>query len=132
MEQFENEYIKEKKRSLFKQKLIKEILSNKTHWKKYYNEKDSTVIEKILKGKLDRARYYLNTTKVNESIRLLEKNINLTKKARISQFLNSKKIHHELDDIKKYKLNNFEFINFIFLKDTLFKYFKACNFKLTN
>ena len=132
MEQFENEYIKEKKRSLFKRKLIKEILSNKTHWKKYYNEKDSTVVEKILKGKLDRARYYLNTTKVNESIRLLEKNINLTKKARISQFLNSKKIHHELDDIKKYKLNNFEFINFIFLKDTLFKYFKACNFKLTN
>jgi D-tagatose-1,6-bisphosphate aldolase subunit GatZ/KbaZ len=132
MEQFENEHILKKNRSFFKQKLINEVLSNKTHWEKYYNEKDSTVVEKILKGKLDRARYYLNTTKVNESIKLLEKNINFTKKARITHFLNSKKIHYELDDIKKYKLNNFEFINFILLKDTLFKYFKACNFKLTN
>ena len=114
MEQFENEHILKKNRSFFKQKLINEVLSNKTHWEKYYNEKDSTVVEKILKGKLDRARYYLNTTE-SQVILNGSYNINFTKKARITHFLNSKKIHYELDDIKKYKLNNFEFINFILL-----------------
>ena len=129
MEQYENEYYKKRNKSNFRQILIDEMINNKNHWKKYYNEKDKNVMEKILRGKLDRTRYYLNNKKVNDSIKTLKKNFNLEKKKNILNFLKSQKIFYDINDIKKYKLTNFEFINFIFLKKTFFKYFKACNFK---
>ena len=49
------------------------MVNNSKYWKGYYDKKN---INLFLNSKLDRMRYYLNSDKVDKSIKILKKNIN--------------------------------------------------------
>ena len=102
------------------------MVNNSKYWKGYYDKKN---INLFLNSKLDRMRYYLNSDKVDKSIKILKKNINkidlknnltLIKKAYRKEFLK----------IQKDNLSNFEKFKLIFICKVLHKYFFACGYKI--
>ena len=84
----------------------------------------------ILNSKLDRMRYYFNNEKIIRSIKILKRNINKIKKKELLKFLISKKIKKFFDLYSNTSLSNFEIINFLFISETLKKYYSACGYKL--
>ena len=114
------------KNSNVKKVILSSMVNNSKYWKGYYDKKN---INLFLNSKLDRMRYYLNSDKVDKSIKILKKNINkidlknnltLIKKAYRKEFLK----------IQKDNLSNFEKFKLIFICKVLHKYFFACGYKI--
>lgn len=117
----------------FKSSNLKEVLSsqmdkNKKYWYKYYSKTKYDTEFLKLNSFLDRARYYWDNKNVNQSKKILFKNVNSLKKTEFNFLfnLNSKEIKFK----KGKKLSNVSFLIFQFLKDSLIKYYWACGYKI--
>ena len=106
------------------------MLKDKKYWKGYYLGNKSKIKKLILNSKLDRMRYYLNKNNVVLSTTKLKKNINNISVDKLIKYLKSK--NHKIPSNKQLfkRLSNFDLVNFIFISDTLNRYYKACGFKV--
>ena len=113
--------------SKLKENLIKEMQNDNKHWKNYYVTNKKKL---MLNSQLDRMRYYLNFSLVKNSIKKLKKNINNCEYQKIIQFLANKKMKNEFIKIKNLKISNFHKIIYVFMSETLSKYYSASGFKI--
>ncbi len=115
-----------KNRSNLKENILVTMKNNKKYWIGYYSRRKK---ELFLNSKLDRMRYYLNTKKVENSIKVLKKNINKIDFKKISSYLNKEQRKVFLYYNKK-KLSHFDNIKMIFISESLKRYFLACGHKV--
>ena len=123
MQKIEN-FFKDKNNSNFKKSLIKEMLKNRKYWINFYKKNS---LKQFLNSQYDRSRYYLDLENVKKSIFKLKSNINkISKKIIIKKFMSAKETR--ILKLKKYKLSNFEILNFFSISRSLNKYYKACGY----
>ena len=115
-----------KDRSNLKENILVTMKNNKKYWIGYYSRRKK---ELFLNSKLDRMRYYFNTKKVENSIKVLKKNINKIDFKKISSYLNKEQRKVFLYYNKK-KLSHFDNIKMIFISESLKRYFLACGHKV--
>ena len=125
MENLEKKLYK-KKISLIKKNIINSMKKNDKYWSGYYNSKNKNL---FLESKLDRMRYYLNTQSINNSIKILKKNINNISLKKILILLSKKQKNEFLYYYKK-KLTNFDNIKMIFISKSLMRYYLACGYNI--
>jgi D-tagatose-1,6-bisphosphate aldolase subunit GatZ/KbaZ len=107
--------------------LIRVMMNDKKYWKNYYSKNYKKL---ILNSQLDRMRYYLNYLLVKRSIKKLSKNINTCEYKVICKYLNNKKMKKEFSKLKNLKISNFYKIIYVFMLETLNKYYSASGFKI--
>ena len=124
MEDVEKKYFF-KNRSNLKKKIFIEMMKNRKYWSNYYSGKKKSLKKLIVNSRLDRMRYYLNKRNIEESKKILKKNINKLDRHLIIKILNKKKLpkYNEKD------LDNFDLINLSYLGNSLEKYYKACGYR---
>lgn len=129
MENIEKKYFKNGLSNI-KKKILLTMLKDKKYWKGYYLGNKSKIKKLILNSKLDRMRYYLNKNNVVLSTTKLKKNINNISVDKLIKYLKSK--NHKIPSNKQLfkRLSNFDLVNFIFISDSLNRYYKACGFKV--
>jgi len=114
--------------SNFKKIILDKMYINKDYWKDYFKYIKKNMDRKIINSFFDRTRYYLNEKNVENSIKILEHNINRINQEKIIKLLVQHKKLGKLDQIKRYNFKNFDLVVFYFLNKILVKYYKACNF----
>ena len=116
------------KLSNIKKIISREMNKDKSSWKNYYFGDRDTIEYLKFNSYLDRSRYYWKKNEVIKSVNKLRKNINLIDEDKI--FKNMSIFKNNFDLKNKLKLNNFDFIIFCYLNNSLSRYYKACNFSL--
>ncbi len=114
-------------KSNIKSRVFNIMKNNKKHWKNYYSNKKSKL---LLNSKLDRMRYYLNFRSVENSIKILKKNINKIQKKEIFKVLGNN-IKMDFINYQNKSLTNFETLKLIFISKSLEKYYSACGFRVS-
>ncbi len=130
MLKIENVYTPTQNKSNLKRTLDKTMKKNPKYWKTYYKGSADKVSFLKFNSLLDRIRYYWNFTTVNKSKEKLFYNINKISDKKILKHLRINKKIFKL--YKKYRIKNSDLIIINFLDHTIFKYYKACGFKLHN
>ena len=118
------------KNSDFKNIVLKKMFANNIYFKDYFKIIGKKKLKKnIFNSYYDRARYYLYSNDVKNSIKTLKININKFTRQDIIKLLRKKKIIKKDNNFNSYYNSNFNFIASCFLNIIFLKYYKACGFR---
>jgi D-tagatose-1,6-bisphosphate aldolase subunit GatZ/KbaZ len=118
------------KNSDFKNTVLKKMFANNIYFKDYFKIIEKKKLKKnIFNSYYDRARYYLYSNDVKNSVKTLKININKFNRQDIIESLLKKKIMKKDNNFNSHYSENFNFITSCFLDIIFLKYYKACGFK---
>ena len=106
------------------------MFANNIYFKDYFKIIGKKKLKKnIFNSYYDRARYYLYSNDVKNSIKTLKININKFTRQDIIKLLRKKKIIKKYNNFNSYYNSNFNFLVSFFLNIIFLNYYKACGFR---